>query len=138
MSHRLARRDNFSGMHDYHRLLVWKKAHSVAVAIHRLTGRMARRYNADLINQMRRAALSIPSNIADGSNRPTDLDFARFLQIALASATELEYHLEFAADTALIDRAQFTAHQAELVEIRKMLVGLIRRMKSTDAKRQAV
>jgi four helix bundle protein len=125
-------------MHDYHRLLVWRKAHSVAIAIDRLTRRMPRLYNADLISQMRRAALSIHSNIAEGSNRPTDRDFARFLQIALASASELEYHLEFSADTAQIDRAQFTACQTELVEIRKMLVGLIRRMKRTDPKRQAV
>lgn len=125
-------------MHDYHRLLVWTKAHAVAIAIDRLTRRMPRRLNSDLISQMRRAALSIPSNIAEGSNRPTDLDFARYLQIALASASELEYHLEFSADTAQIDRAQFTAHQAELAEIRKMLVGLIRRMRSTDPKPQAL
>jgi four helix bundle protein len=125
-------------MHDYHRLLVWKKAHSVAIAIDRLTCRMPRRDNSDLISQMRRAALSIPTNIAEGSNRPTDRDFARFLQIALASASELEYHLEFSADTARIDRAQFTAHQAELVEIRKMLVGLIRRMKANDPKSRAI
>ena len=127
-----------SAMHDYHRLLVWKKSHAVSVAVHRLTKCIPRRHNADLINQMRRAALSIPSNIAAGSCRPTDRDFARYLGIALASASELEYHLEFAADTELIDRSPSAARQAELVEIRKMLVGLIRRMQAGGSGRNGI
>jgi four helix bundle protein len=126
------------GMHDYHRLLVWKKSHAVAVAVHRLASRIPRGRNAELISQMQRAALSIPSNIADGCCRPTDRDFARYLGIALASASELEYHLEFAADTELIDRELSVSRQAELVEIRKMLVGLIRRMQARDSTRNEV
>ena len=93
---------------------------------------------ADLINQMRRATLSIPSNIADGSCRPTDRDFARYFGIALASASELEYHLEFATDIELIERSLSEARQAELVETRKMLVGLIRRMQARDSARNEV
>jgi four helix bundle protein len=125
-------------MHDYHRLQVWKKSHAVAVAVHRLTKRIPRGHNAELINQMQRAALSIPSNIADGSCRPTDRDFARYLGIALASASELEYHLEFAADTELIDRALSEARRADVVEIRKMLVGLIRRMRTRGSGRNGI
>ena len=115
-------------MQDFRRLLVWSKSHSAALEIYRMTERIPRRYNADLINQVRRAALSIPANIAEGSSRATDRDFARFLQIALASASELESHLQFVADAGLIDQSAFVARQIELVEIRKMLVGLIKRM----------
>ena len=92
---------------------------------------MPRRDNAGLIGQMRRAAISIPANIAEGSSRSTDADFARFLQIAIASATELEYHLEFAADTDLIARADFESRQRDVVEVRRMLIGLVRRLRQT-------
>jgi hypothetical protein len=95
-------------MHDYHRLLVWEKSHAVSVAVHRLTERIPRRYNADLIG------------------------------IALASASELEYHLEFAADAELIDRSLSAARRAGVVEIRKMLVGLIRRMQGEGSARNEV
>ena len=125
-------------MHDYHRLLVWKKSHAIAVAVHRLTMCIPRAHNSELIDQMRRAALSIPANIADGSCRPTDKDFAKYLGIALASASELEYHLEFAADTELIERSLSEARRADAVEIRKMLVGLIRRMRARGSERNAI
>ena len=115
-------------MQDFRRLLVWEKARAAAAEVYRVTGRIPRTSNADLINQMRRAALSIPANIAEGSSRATDRDFARFLQIALASASELECHLQFSADVGLIDDSVFAARQRDLVEIRKMLFGLIRRV----------
>ena len=119
-------------MQNYRRLQVWRKAHAVALNVHWLTERISRRGSAGLIGQIRRAALSIPANIVEGSNRATDADFARFLQIALASATELEYHLEFAADTATITRLDFRARQLEIIEVRRMLTGLLRRVRLTS------
>jgi four helix bundle protein len=84
-----------------------------------------------LIGQLRRAALSIPSNIAEGAARPTDKDFVKFLQIALGSAAEVEYQLECAAAASLIPENEFTIRQQERTEIRKMLFGLIKRIRHT-------
>ncbi|MFI5233392.1 MAG: four helix bundle protein [Gemmatimonadales bacterium] len=114
-------------MQNYRKLKVWEKAHALAVAVHALTEQVPRKNNTELIDQLRRAALSVPANIVEGAGSATDKDFARFLRIAFASANELEYHLQFAVDTAAIPQAVFSARQAEVIEIRKMLMGLIRR-----------
>ncbi|HXD24220.1 MAG TPA: four helix bundle protein [Gemmatimonadaceae bacterium] len=106
---------------------MWEKAHALAVAVHALTEHVPRKNNTELIDQLRRAALSIPANIVEGAGSATDKDFARFLRIAFASANELEYHLQFAADTGAIPQAVSGPRQAEVIEIRKMLMGLIRR-----------
>jgi four helix bundle protein len=84
-----------------------------------------------LIGQLRRAALSIPSNIAEGATRPIDTDFVKSLQIALGSAAEVEYQLQFAAAASLIPENEFSIRQQELTEIRKVLFGLIKRIRHT-------
>jgi four helix bundle protein len=114
-------------MQNYRKLKVWEKAHALAVAVHTLTEQVPRKNNTELIDQLRRAALSVPANIVEGAGSATDKEFARFLKIAFSSANELEYHLQFAADTAIISQLIFSARQAEVIEIRKMLMGLIRR-----------
>lgn len=118
-------------MQNYRRLRVWGKAHALALNVHRATKLIPGRENSGLIGQLRRAALSIPANIAEGSARATDRDFAKFLQIAIASATELEYHLHFSADAGLVPRREFLARQGEVIEVRRMLVGLLRRIRRT-------
>jgi four helix bundle protein len=123
---------SFDGMQNYRRLSVWRKAHAVALNVHRLTERIPRGRNAGLIGQLQRAALSIPANIAEGASRATDRDFAKFLQIALASTTEVEYHLEFAADAAIIPRSEFMLRQREVIEVRRMLTGLVKHVRQTD------
>jgi four helix bundle protein len=62
-----------------------------------------------------------------GAGGATDREFARYLQIAFSSANELEYHLQFGSDRGLIPQAVFSTRQADVIEVRKMLVGLIRR-----------
>lgn len=114
-------------MQNYRKLLVWEKAHALAVAVHALTENVPRKNNTELIDQLRRSALSVPANIVEGAGCATNKEFARFLGIAFASANELEYHLEFAADTGTIPPVMFSARQAEVIEVRKMLMGLIRR-----------
>jgi four helix bundle protein len=116
-------------MQNYHQLSVWRKSHAIALNVQRLTERIPRDGNSGLIGQLRRAALSIPSNIAEGATRPTDRDFLKFLHIARASAAEVEYQLEFAAASGLIAENEFKLRQQELIEIRKMLAGLIRRIR---------
>ena len=119
-------------MQSYRRLSVWRKEHAVALNIHQLTERIPRGRNAGLIGQLQRAALSIPANIAEGASRATDKDFAKFLQVALASTTEVEYHLEFAADAAIIPRREFALRQQEVIEVRRMLTGLVKHIRQTD------
>ncbi len=123
-------------MQDYRQLSVWRKAHALALNIHRLSEGIPHRDNAGLVGQIRRASLSIPANIAEGSSREGDKDFIKFLQIAIGSATELEYHLQFAADTAQIPRTEFDSRHPEVIEIRRMLFGLIRSIRALDRSRR--
>ena len=116
-------------MKDYRKLLVWQKAHDVALRIHTTTDSIRARGNLGLINQIRRAALSIPANIAEGCGRSSDADFAKFVQIAIGSVGEVEYHLHFASDRGLLPAAEVAARHGELVEVRKMLIGLQRKLR---------
>ena len=119
-------------MQDYRQLQVWEKAHAVAVMVHRLSCEIPRQENSGLIGQMRRAALSIPANIAEGSSRPSRKDFAKFIQIAIGSASELEYHLQFALATDQIPADRHSAIQPKVVEVRRMLFGLLKRLRTAD------
>jgi four helix bundle protein len=113
-------------MQNYHRLPVWRKGHAIALAIDTLTRDLPRGRHAGLVGQLQRASLSIPANIAEGASRATDKDFAKFLQVAIGSTTEVEYHLEFAADAAIISREEFERRQIELIEVRRMLTGFVK------------
>ena len=72
-------------MQDFRRLEVWRLGHALALNSHRLTASISRQHNAGLISQIRRAATSIPANIADGAAKESRKEFGRFLQIAIAS-----------------------------------------------------
>jgi four helix bundle protein len=116
-------------MQNYRQLVVWQKAHLSAVNVHRSTASIPRGGNAGLISQIRRAALSIPANLAEGCGRSSDADFAKFVQIAVGSSSELEYHLQFACDVALIHRVDFERRQKEIVEVRRMMIGLLKKLR---------
>jgi four helix bundle protein len=116
----------FAGMQNYRRLSVWRKAHGIALNIRALTDEISREGNLGLIDQLRRASLSIPANIVEGSSRLTDRDFVKFLNIALASASEVEYHLQYAADSGIISSREYELRRAELIEVRMMLNGLLK------------
>ena len=118
-------------MQNYRQLSVWRKAHAVALNIHRVTGAIPRRNNSGLISQIRRAALSIPANIAEGCSRASDADFAKFVQVAIGSASELEYHLHFAVDAGLMSRDEFDTRHPEVVEVRRMLIGLLKKLRTS-------
>jgi four helix bundle protein len=118
-------------MQDYARLEVWRLAHQLAVDVQRATTRIPRRDNSGLVSQLRRAALSVPANIVEGTSKESNREFARFLQIAAGSAAELHYHLRFAADTALMPRAVGETLMAETTLLRKMLFALLRRVRAT-------
>lgn len=120
-------------MQNYRNLLVWQRAHGVALEIQRLTATWRGSSNAGLVGQARRAAASIAANVVEGSARFSDRDFARFVTIAIGSTVELEYHCEFAADAGVMEREQFKAIQPRIIEIRRMLVGLRKRLVAPPA-----
>lgn len=83
-----------------------------------------------LASQMRRCAGSIPANIAEGCGQGSNSDLARFLQMAMGSASELEYHLLLTRDRGLLDDAEFTRLNQEAVEVKRMLAPFIRKLPS--------
>ena len=118
-------------MQDFHQLAVWKKAHIMALSSFALSEKIPRHGNSGFVSQIRRAAQSIPANIAEGCGRASDADFAKFIQVAIGSSSELECHLEFAAAAGLMPDELFKARQPEIIEVRKMLIGLLKKLKST-------
>jgi len=77
-------------MKDFRKLIVWEKAHQLTLKIYKVTEEFPREELYGLTSQIRRACVSIPTNIAEGCVRSSDADFSRFLYIALGSTSELE------------------------------------------------
>ena len=115
-------------MADFKKLLVWEKAHALMLSSHHVAKRIRRSYDVSLRAQLNRSALSIPTNIVEGRRQPTDREFARFLRIALNSAVELEYHFIAARDIGAISAADSDAVIRQVIEVRKMLYGLIKKL----------
>jgi four helix bundle protein len=85
-------------MKDFRQLKVWEKSHQLALSVYKATKKFPKEELYGLTSQIRRASMSIPTNIAEGCGRNTDKEFARFLQIAMGSASETEYQLILARD----------------------------------------
>ena len=115
-------------MQDFTKLKVWTKAHSLAVSVYRVTRSVSRREFPGLVSQLRRAATSIPTNIAEGCGHLSRREFSRFLQIAMASAFELGYHLILAAELGVLPRATSIELLSRVKEIKRMLTVLIQRV----------
>ena len=111
-------------MSDFKKLLVWRKGHSLALSVYRVAIRIRGSNNASLRNQIIRAAMSIPTNIVEGTGQKTGKEFARFIGFALNSASELEYHLIMARDARVIGVSEFESLSSRTIEVRKMLHGL--------------
>jgi four helix bundle protein len=118
-------------MQDYTKLEVWEQAHRLAMDVHRASVCIPRRDNAVFISQLRRAAQSVPTNIAEGTSKESNREFARFLQIAAGSAAELHYHLQFATGIALIPHTTGETLLADTTMVRKRLYALLRRVRAT-------
>lgn len=119
-------------MQDFRRLRVWVKAHDLALDIYR-TSRSLLEADRPLTLQMRRAAVSIPSNIAEGCARGSDRDFRRFLQFACGSASELEYQLLLAYDLKLLAQVDFDRLAERVVDVKRMLTGLMQTLNTSVA-----
>jgi four helix bundle protein len=116
--------------HSFEELEVWKRGCRLAVEICRTLGRSREYFVRD---QMQRAALSIPSNIAEGSERDSKLDYIRFLRIAKGSAAELRTQCYIAAKLEILNKTDATRISGECKEIASMLQGLIRSIRPTKS-----
>jgi four helix bundle protein len=113
-------------MRDFHGLIVWQKAHSLTLEIYKLTKRFPDDERFGLISQLRRCAASIPANLAEGCGRGGEQEFARFVQIAMGSASETEYHLLLAKDLQYVSDEDFALATDRIQEIKRMLASLFR------------
>lgn len=112
---------------DYRDLVVWQKAMDLAEQIYRLTTKYPREERYGLSSQLRRAAVSIPSNIAEGQGRrSSDEEFVRFLQIAIGSLCELETQIALSRRLAFIGQEQSDQLHTSTEEVGRLLNGLIR------------
>ncbi|QJR35515.1 four helix bundle protein [Gemmatimonas groenlandica] len=107
---------------------MWQRAQSFAAAVYGATTTMRGRDVVSLRSQLRRASQSIAANIAEGANAAGARDFARYLQISIGSASETESHLDLARRTSVVDDAVAMPLIDEVVEIRRMLIVLRRRV----------
>jgi len=115
-------------MQDFRNLSVWQKAHKLTLEVFAISATFARPPYYALQGQMIRAAMSVPANLAEGAGRAGDLEFRRFARIALGSASELEYHLLLARDLGLIPAATHGRLSNGVVELKRMLAGLIAKL----------
>lgn len=83
-----------------------------------------------LSDQLTRAAMSVPANIVEGSAHTSPREFARFVQYALASVSELEGHVQLARDLQFLSEADFTVLLGNIVDVRKMLHGLLKALRA--------
>jgi four helix bundle protein len=115
-------------MKDYRTLKVWQKSHKLTLAIYKVTRSFPREELFGLTGQMRRSSSSIPQNIAEGCGRGSDADFARFLQISMGSASELDYEILLSYDLQYLDESNYKYLSKETIEVMKMLTSLIKKL----------
>jgi four helix bundle protein len=118
-------------MQDFRHLEVWQVAHSMTLRLYRETASFPQSEMYGLTSQLRRAAASIGANLAEGCGRGGDADFRRFVQIAMGSASELEYHLLLARDLGLLAPQPYQDIQEQLGSVKRMLSGLLKRLRPT-------
>jgi len=114
-------------MNDFRNLRVWNLSHALALAVYRSTGGFPQSEQFGLVAQMRRAAVSVPANIAESCGRRTRRDEAHFLHVALGSASELEAEVLLAKDLAYLPDPDATRLAGEVADVKRMLSSLARR-----------
>ena len=105
-------------MKDFRELKVWEKAHALALEVYQRTKDFPTQERYELTRQIRRCATSIPTNIAEGCGRNGDAELSRFMQIAMGSASELEYTLLLAKDLGLFNGSTYDPLAGQVGEAR--------------------
>jgi four helix bundle protein len=112
-------------MADYRKLLVWQRAHALVLMVYELTAAFPVRELYGLSIQARRAAVSVPANIAEGTGRESQAELARFCRISQGSLNELEYHLLLARDLGYIDDEGHVIAAAQIAQLRRMMTRFV-------------
>lgn len=117
-------------MQDFKKLKVWEKAHKLTLDVYTVTRLFPKEESYGLTSQLRRAASSIPANIAEGCCRSGDAEMARFLTIAAGSASEVEYHILLSKDLNYLSPERYHSLNGQVIEIKCMLIAFIKKLKA--------
>lgn len=117
-------------MRDFKTLAVWQKAHALTLAIYEASRGFPREETYGLTSQMRRSASSIPANIAEGCGHESQSELARFLHIAMASASELEYHLLLARDLGILASPAYFQLDQQTGDVKRMLTRFMQKVQA--------
>jgi four helix bundle protein len=117
-------------MRNFEQLKVWQRSHRLTLAVYDATTALPKEELYGLTSQMRRSCAAIPANIAEGCGRSSNADLARFLQIALGSASELQYHLLLARDLSYLNPRTYKRLTREATETKRMLTSFIKNLRA--------
>ena len=112
-------------MRNHRDLQVWSKAYSLTLELYKVSRNFPREELYGLTSQMRRAAISVGANLAEGCGRRSNAEMGRFVRIAMGSAAELDHHLLLCKDLGFMADVDNRRFSANLAEVRKMLSGLL-------------
>ena len=115
-------------MRDFRKLEVWQKAHHLTIQVYRVTNIFPSDERFGLTSQLRRAAASVPTNIAEGCGRDSERELARFMSIAAGSASEAEYQLLLACDLDYMQDEKYRGLNQEVNEVKRMLNSFIQKL----------
>jgi four helix bundle protein len=115
---------------NFKELKVWQKSYDLCLKVYKMTGALPRDEVYGLRSQIRRSAVSVPSNIAEGYGRKTTLDYIRYLYIAYGSNCELETQLLLSSDLDYVKNGEMEGIQEELGEVERMLKALIKSLEN--------
>jgi len=119
-------------MKDFRTLKVWEKAHALTLVIYKSTESFPKQEMYALTNQIQRAAVSVPANIAEGCGKDSDAELKRYFLISMGSSSELEYLLLLAHDLGYLPENTFRSMTDDLIEIRKMLNAFIQKLRANS------
>ena len=117
-------------MKNFRDLKVWEKSHLLALKVYEATISFPREELYGLVSQIRRACTSIPTNIAEGCGRNRDSELYRFFEIAMGSASELEYLLLLAHDLKYLGQSEYKKLSDDVTEVKRMLASFIQKLKA--------
>ena len=120
-------------MKDFRTLKVWEKAHTLTLAIYKATEKFPKHELYALTNQIQRAAVSVPTNIAEGCGKDSDAELKRYFVIAMGSSSELEYLLLLARDLKYLPEDSHQILNSDLIEVRRMLNSFIQKLKTSTS-----
>jgi len=116
-------------MQNFRELQVWQKSHGLTLSVYKATTAFPKEEVYGLTSQMRRAAVSIAANIAEGCGRGGNADFARFIQMAFGSASELEYLLFLSFEIQYLNNSDYEKLSYDVAEVKKMLTSFMKKLK---------